>query len=88
MDLGFLSEYAVPLIVGICLCVGYILKHLVTTEAVDKYIPLMMGALGVVLNVWISQSFTAEILLAGLFSGLSSTGLHQVFAQLVKGAKE
>ena len=88
MDLGFLSEYAVPLIVGICLCVGYILKHLVTTEAVDKYIPLIMGALGVVLNVWISQSFTAEILLAGLFSGLASTGLHQVFAQLVKGAKE
>lgn len=88
MDLGFLSEYAVPLIVGICLCVGYILKHLVTTEAVDKYIPLMMGALGVVLNVWISQSFTAEILLAGLFSGLASTGLHQVFAQLMKGAKE
>lgn len=88
MDLGFLSEYAVPLIVGICLCVGYILKHLVTTEAVDKYIPLMMGALGVVLNVWISQSFTAEILLAGLFSGLASTGLHQVFSQLIKGAKE
>lgn len=88
MDLSFLAEYAVPIIVGICLCVGYILKHLVTTEAVDKYIPLIMGALGVVLNVWISQSFTAEILLAGLFSGLASTGLHQVFAQLVKGAKE
>ena len=88
MDLSFLAEYAVPIIVGICLCVGYILKHLVTTEAVDKYIPLIMGTLGVVLNVWISQSFTAEILLAGLFSGLASTGLHQLFAQLIKGAKE
>ena len=88
MDLGFLSEYAVPLIVGICLCVGYILKHLVATEAVDKYIPLVMGALGVGLNVWINNSFTAQILLAGLFSGLASTGLHQLFAQLIKGAKE
>lgn len=88
MDLGFLSEYAVPLIVGICLCVGYILKHLVATEAVDKYIPLIMGVLGVGLNVWINNSFTAQILLAGLFSGLASTGLHQLFAQLIKGAKE
>lgn len=88
MDLGFLSEYAVPLIVGICLCVGYILKHLVATEAVDKYIPLVMGVMGVGLNVWINNSFTAQILLAGLFSGLASTGLHQLFAQLIKGAKE
>ena len=73
---------------GICLCVGYILKHLVATEAVDKYIPLIMGVMGVGLNVWINNSFTAQILLAGLFSGLASTGLHQLFAQLIKGAKE
>lgn len=28
MDLSFLNEYMVPVIVGICLCVGYILKNL------------------------------------------------------------
>ena len=26
MDLSFISEYAVPVIVGICLCVGYVIK--------------------------------------------------------------
>ena len=88
MDLGFLSEYAVPVIVGICLCVGYILKHMVSTDQVNRYIPLVMGALGVVLNVWMNTHFTAEILLAGLFSGLASTGLHQLFTQLLKGSED
>lgn len=25
-DLGFLTEFMVPVIVGICLCVGYVIK--------------------------------------------------------------
>lgn len=88
MDITFLTEYAVPIIVGICLCIGYILKNVVQTDEVNKYIPLMMGILGVALNVWIKMDFTAEILLGGLFSGLASTGLYELFTQLVKGAKK
>ena len=88
MDLGFMSEYALPLIVGICLCVGYILKNVVPTETINRYIPLIMGILGVGLNIWVSSDFTAEILLGGLFSGLASTGLHQVFTQLIAGGQE
>lgn len=84
MDLTFLAEYAVPIIVGICLCVGYILKNLVTTNKVNKYIPLIMGVLGVCINIWINMAFTPEILLAGMFSGLGSTGLHQMFVQLIR----
>lgn len=83
MDLTFLTNYAVPIIVGICVCVGYILKNIVTTDVINKYIPLIMAVLGVIINVWINKSFTAEILLAGMFSGLASTGLHQVFKQIL-----
>ncbi|MDD7389187.1 MAG: phage holin family protein [Lachnospiraceae bacterium] len=86
MNIDFLSEYAAPVIVGICLCIGYILKNLVPAEKVNRYIPLIMGILGVVLNVWINRAFTPEILLMGLFSGLASTGLHQVFKGML--AKE
>ncbi|WP_412693931.1 phage holin family protein [Clostridium sp. AF22-10] len=43
-----------------------------------------MAVLGVVLNIWINMSFTPEILLGGMFSGLSSTGLYEVFKQLIK----
>lgn len=84
MDLTFLTNYAVPIIVGICLCVGYVLKNIVTTDVINKYIPLIMAVIGVVLNVWINMAFTPEILLAGMFSGLASTGLYEAFKQLVK----
>ena len=86
MDLNFISEYAVPVIVGICLCVGYVIKT--SFSSVDnKYIPLIMVILGVALNIWINMNVTPEIILAGMFSGLASTGLHQVFKQLIGGDK-
>ena len=46
-DLSFLTNYAVPIIVGICLCIGYVLKNIVTTDVVNKYIPAIMGVLGI-----------------------------------------
>lgn len=88
MDLSFMSNFTVPLVVGICLCIGYILKHVVKTDVVNKYIPCIMGVLGVALNIWIHMSFTPEILLGGLFSGLASTGLHQAFKQVINSNTE
>ena len=84
MDLTFLANFAVPIIVGVCLCVGYVIKNVITTDTINKYIPLIMAVLGVVLNIWINMSFTPEILLGGMFSGLASTGLYEAFKQLVK----
>ena len=83
MDMNIFNEFAVPVIVGTCLCIGYILKHLVTTDAINRWIPLIMGVLGVAMHVWMKQAISPEILLGGLFSGLASTGLHQVFKQLI-----
>lgn len=83
MDITFLAEYAVPLIIGICLCVGYILKNLIPTDKVDRFIPLIMGILGIVINIWLNMAFTPTILLGGVLSGLASTGLHQVFKQFI-----
>lgn len=84
MDLTFLVNFAVPIIVGVCLCVGYVIKNVITTDTINKYIPLIMAVLGVVLNIWINMSFTPEILLGGMFSGLASTGLYEAFKQLIK----
>ena len=83
MDITFLTEFAVPIIVGICLCIGYIIKNMIPSDGINKYIPLIMGALGVALNVWINLGITPQILLGGLFSGLASTGMHQVFKNLI-----
>lgn len=82
----FFNDYMVLMVVGICLCVGYVLKNFVPTEKVNKFIPLIMAVLGIVINVWMNAfAFTPEILLGGMFSGLASTGLHQAFKQLIGG---
>ena len=81
----FLNDYLVLVVLGICLCVGYVLKNLVPTNKVNRFIPLIMGVLGVILNMWLNSfEFTPEIILGGLASGLASTGLHQVFKQFIE----
>ena len=82
MDLSYLSEFCIPVIVGICVCVGYVIKTRIPNIP-NRFIPLIMSVLGLVLNVWIAQGVDANIILAGLFSGLSSTGLHQLFKNLI-----
>ena len=51
MDISFISEYMVPVIVGICLCVGYVTKKWLK-DVDNKYIPTMCAVLGVILAVW------------------------------------
>ena len=89
MDMSVFQDYLVIVIVAICLCVGYILKNLVTTNKVNKFIPLIMGILGIALNIWLNKfSFTPEILLGGLISGLASTGMYEAFHNFIKGGNE
>ena len=83
MDLKFLSEFCIPVIVGICLCIGYVIKTSIP-KVPNNFIPLIMAILGLVINVWINSSVNPSIVLGGLFSGLASTGLHQVFKNLIK----
>lgn len=78
-----ITQYSVPVIVGICLCVGYVIKNVIPTDKINRFIPLIMAILGLALNIWINLMVTPEILLGGLFSGLASTGLHQAFTKLI-----
>lgn len=79
----FLNEFMIPVIVGICLCVGYIVKRWIK-DVDNKYIPTLCALLGVAVAFWIHWgNITPEVLLMGLASGLASTGLHQAFTQLI-----
>ena len=76
------TTYIVPVIVGICLIVGYLFKNF--TGADNRYIPLVVTVLGVVLAVWMNwPEITAEIILGGAVSGLASTGMHQLLKQWI-----
>ena len=81
MDISFMSDYTVPVIIGLCLCVGYIVKHWIK-DVDNKIIPTLCALLGIVLAMWINWgAITPEVILQGLASGLASTGLHQAVKQ-------
>lgn len=84
MDLTFLNNYTILVIVGLCLVTGYIAKKWIK-DLDNKYIPTIVAILGIALNIWISNEVTPEVILAGAFSGLASTGLHQAFKQIIEG---
>ena len=85
MDIEFLSEYMIPVIVGLCLCVGYVVKKWVK-DVDNKYIPTICALLGVGVSVWISWPVVDPgVILRGLASGLASTGLHQAVTKLIDG---
>ena len=82
MNIEFLTEYFVPVIVGICLCVGYVVKT--STPLDNKYIPLLNAVIGLLLAGWIHvPNITPEVILSGLFSGLAATGLYEAFRNLI-----
>lgn len=76
-----LNEYLVVIVVGICLCIGYVFKNSLDFIP-NKYIPLLMALLGVILNVWLNGTLTPQILLGGLASGLASTGAFEAIKNI------
>ena len=85
MDLTFLSTSINPIIIGICLCVGYVIKNIYTNDKVNKYIPLIMACLGLIMSICTNlNKISLEVILAGLFSGLASTGMYEAFKNLIK----
>ena len=80
-----LARYVVLVVLAICLCLGYIIKHSITAIP-NKYIPLILAVVGVILNLWMNGwQFTPEILLGGMASGLASTGTHELIRHLFPG---
>lgn len=81
-DVSWLNAYLDYVIVGICVVVGLLVKH--CTPLDNKYIPLIVAVVGLLIAVWThwGEGITPIVLLGGLFSGLASTGFHQVFKQL------
>ncbi len=83
-----MNEYVVAAIMAICLAIGYIIKRSLYFIKND-YIPLIMGILGILLNVWYSGwNFTPDILLGGLASGLASTGAFEAVRNIGKSDDE
>ena len=87
MDLSFITELYMPIVLAICLCVGYILKHWIK-DVDNKIIPTVVALLGAVIACVTGKAVTVELIASGLVTGLASTGLHQMFKQLIESKEE
>lgn len=79
MDISvILADYFSPIILVACLCIGYVVKAVWKSEHVNRFIPLIVMLLGLVLNVWFEGAITLPVIVAGMVSGLASTGLYEL----------
>lgn len=84
MDINFLLDYINPIILGICLLVGYVLKT-AFDKFPNKYIPLSALCTGTIIAILINlqSGINAEVILGGMISGLASTGLYEMLRNLI-----
>lgn len=91
MDIS--SMTTVIAIVVICYLIGLAAKTIPAVK--DNYIPVIVGAFGGILGVlgmYVIPDFPAQDILnaiaVGIVSGLSSTGVNQVYKQLKDGTNK
>jgi hypothetical protein len=83
-DLSFLLDFVNPIILGICLAVGFALKE-AFSKFPNKYIPLASLLLGTVLVIVTNfkTGITLEVVLSGMISGLGATGLYELLRNFI-----
>ena len=87
MNLDFIVDKYIPVIIVATLTIGYVIKETPALEKVaNAYIPLIVTITGALLGVFIS-GLSVDSFVYGAVSGLASTGLHQAFTQLLNIGK-
>ena len=82
-----LADHFVLVVVLACLIIGYIIKHATFLKKIpNNDIPWILAIFGGVLNIFVS-GLSIESVVYGAFMGLASTGLHQIFKELVESGK-
>ena len=85
MTVPNIQEYLIPIVIMACLVIGYILKAWMPTD--NKWIPTILTIVGAVLGCIATNDITLAAIVEGAVSGLASTGLHQVFKQIIEGSE-
>ena len=86
MEITIINDFITPIAVVAALCVGYIVRNAITTDAVNRFIPLVVAAVGIAVTCAVdipAGSFTVNTIINGMVSGLASTGLYEAFKQLM-----
>lgn len=81
-----LSSYVQIPAVIFCLCFGYVIKNTKPFEKwTNGFIPLYLAISGIIIAVICNLGdMTPQIVIAGMFSGLASSGLYDLFVAIVE----
>jgi hypothetical protein len=82
-----LNAYLIPDITVLCLLIGYIIKMWVK-DVDNKWIPTIVAVVGVAAAAVLNKEISIAVIVGGALSGLSSTGLHQLFKQWLDNGGE
>ncbi len=82
-DMTILENMCLPTVAIFCVILGIILKKWIADKN-NKFIPTILTIVGAVLGCVINREITVESIIQGAFSGLASTGMHQMFKQVIK----
>ena len=87
MDIAIINEFVTPIALVAALCVGYIVKHAIATDAVNRFIPLIVAVVGIAVTCAVdvpAGTFTVSTVINGMVSGLASTGLYEAYVNLLE----
>lgn len=88
-DLSTISTMLMPTILILSLCVGYIVKNLIPNDSINRFIPLIVGVVGLIAGVvsaiTTGTPITLELVVGSILSGLSSTAVYEQFKNLMSG---
>lgn len=84
--LELLKEYIVVIIMTGCVGIGYIIKHSLDFIP-NKYIPLILGVIGILLNIWNAGELSVNVVIGGLASGLAAVGMFEGVRNLTEKDK-
>lgn len=83
MDLTFLNDFIVVITLAFCSGVGYVIKTSLDFIP-NKYIPLVMGVIGIIFNCFYAGVINPDTIVAGLITGLASTGMYELFRNFIE----
>ena len=80
----FIDMFYMPVVAAICFGVGYVIKHWLPTD--NKWIPTVGAVLGAILGCLACHEASVDAVAKGIISGLSATGLYELFNQHMEAA--
>lgn len=64
-------------VTGALVLFGALLKHVVPSDAINRWIPLILIAVGTPLNIWLTGEVTPVSVITSFVLAAGATGLHQ-----------